>query len=281
MKSFSCKVGYKDSFINGDKKAPVLEDEMALFLKTESVNPDFVNSSSRGLTFSSCLTLHGKQELKRLFIDRIFNDDRHMTMLWYHPHEYSLRSSDQPPKYQRDKKSPPIQGQKGGWLEDKETGELERIPDIHKWVSYGRKLDSSGKKVRLEDGELLSLATSYFSMISNSEGCFIVPPHYEPKNDESNDYPGNVKFAILSSPLDDKDKQELLDIMYTRNDPIRDLDGYFCKKVKAFLYDNIGDRDMIIHEINLHSELPIDIRDNLLINMGVMKDSDANYNRYR
>jgi hypothetical protein len=285
MTSHLNKLGYRDTHAEGDAGAPVLQNELDAF--KEKINKGYSYSRFADREFFSCITPYGKEQIKDAFYTRIFEDDRHMTLLWFHPNEYNAenyrcRDNTPPPKFQMDGISPPVQGQRGGWYECPETNELKKIPDIYKWNFWGGHREDDGKFIHIKKGELCSLDLDNGRDRQDKKllnGTYVIPPHYEPHTDEKNAFQGDVKSAILSSCLDDKDKQELLDAIYTKADPIRDLDGYFCKKVKAFLYDKIGNKDHIESEIRLHKDLPQAIHDNLLVNLGVMKDEDACYSQ--
>lgn len=286
MISFKHSIGYKDTRENGDKNAPLLEEELDKFKdEIEAIGETFQFGWMSGF---SCLTPHGLSVMKSRLAFRVLNDDRPMTILWFHPSEHSAMLSDYPsPKFQSDKKSPPVQGQRGGWYECPETKELKKIPTVYKWKFYGKIKKEDGEVVDLEKGEECSKANynlkSCFSprrgnVSKELNGRYVMPPHYEPVEDICNDYQGDVKSAILASPLDDKDKQELLDLMYQINDPVSDIDSYFCKKIIKYREDPSSyDINILSMEIESNNVISREIKDNLLVNLGLMKEEETSY----
>ena len=263
------QLGFRGTRADGDMNAPLLEEELNDF--KEKVDTGFESSRIFDRYFFSCVTPHGKQMIKEALAFRIMNDDLPMTYLWRHPGNYTTDSWDMP-VYQADGISEPVEGQRGGWAfhsYDDEKITLVKIPGYVSYRSYRRKLDENGKKVMLKIGEPISNGefAPLGGPITPFDGHFTVNPHYEKKEYGINDFPGDVKSAILASCMWPEDKQELLDLFYSWNDPLFQKDSYFCKMIRRFRKGESVDPMALRKDIENCSDLNERVRENLLLNL--------------
>lgn len=271
------KLGYRGTREDGDKNAPLLEEELKKF--EGEVDPGASFSHFFDRTISVFTTPHGKKMIKEGYVFRILYDDLPMTLLTRYPGGYTT-DSWLDPVYQADGMSEPVEGQRGGWAYrswDKEKKKLVKIPGYVFWRSCRRKRNESGEKVMLEKGEPASNGEFLPMGLSRrgAQGFYEYVDHYEAQGYGVNDYPCDVKSAILSSCMWDEDKQELLDMIYHWEDPAFQKDSYFCKKIRKFMKTGEGDPELIRNEIMNCSDLSDTIQDNLLLNLnnGIEKHS--------
>ena len=148
-------IGYRGTRINGDKSAPLLEEELEKF--EGKIDPGMSSTHFLDRHIFSAVTPYGKERMVSAFYFRISNDDLPMTYLWRHPATYTCNTY-KAPIFQKDGTSPPMEGQMGGWAycNFMEKNKLVKIPGFYKYRSYRRKLDQDGKKVIISEGELIS-----------------------------------------------------------------------------------------------------------------------------
>jgi hypothetical protein len=263
MVSFDHSIGYRDTYVNGDKNAPILIEELKNF--KHKINNDSSCSTDGFRTYGSFITPYGKEQIEKALSFRISNDDRPMSLIEFRSDSYNTNNFPEP-LFQRDGVSPPTQRQLGGWYMCKSSKKLKKLPDYYQWFSNGLKKSLKTKKrTFLETGELLSTIE-----VNPNErlGFYTVLPHYDFEwGYGTNEFVGDVKSAILASCIDDENKQSLLDYMYTKDDPIRILDSYFTNKVRELSFNQIGNKDNLINEINMNKELSDKIKLNLLSNI--------------
>jgi hypothetical protein len=271
MISSAHSMGYRDSYKNGDKNAPILSEELNKF--NHKVSKDSSLSSDGFRTYSSFVTPYGKEQIIKALSFRISNGDRAMSLIQFRSDKYNSNNFPEP-LFQRDGISPPTEHQLGGWYMCNDKKELKQLPDYYKWNSFGLKTSLSKNKMTfIESGELLS---SIEINNSNRSGFYAVLPHYDYEwGYGTNDFVGDVKSAILACCIDDRDKQSLLDYMYVKDDPVRKLDTYFVKKVKILLFNGVGDKNKIVEEININKVLSEEIKSNLIDNLSAMEYKDT------
>lgn len=235
------ELGYRDTFQHGDQNAPVLKDELKKF--EDDIESDSMVSRFYERTFQAFITPYGKQKIKEAFLFRIFYDDAPMTLLWRHPggHTEDCYREEDVPKFQSDGITPAENKQMGGYKE--KNGQLIKIAPYKKWYKFSNGFGS--RRI----------------------GFWQVGAHYQPESYGVNEYEGDVKSAILASCLDDDDKQMLLDTIYQYADPVRKTDSYFCGAIMDYREGKREDYDVIKQEL-LTSDLPLKIKENLLLNLG-------------
>lgn len=275
-----------------DDEVPKLEDEMKKF--TGRVSSRIQGSSQPGYSFFSCFTAYGLQRIYDGLLERIYCDDRPVTLLWHHQGGYSHGHGFTPVKQENGEK--PVNGQKGGYYygyHRREDEKPRRMQGYYKWVSFGRKtgfVDGKKKAINLEDGEPLENIEKKYNW-ATSDGYWLALPHYMPCGEEINCYPGDVKKAILSSPLSDDMKQELLGHLYESQCPNRKIDRKYCKITREICsdmrnyYENDTDdqemKEIIENRIEIlvsslnDSSVPSFIRDNLVLNLNNYKKDYA------
>jgi len=259
-----------EKFRNKDDESKILlVDEIQILKnKNDIKNKEYLHQAY-GYSFYSCITPYGLEKIKKRLHERIDCMDRPVTLLWHH-NGYS--SYDNAPDFQLNG-SKPINGQKGGINRD-----CSKKPEYWQWVSYGKvrtRIDGKKTKIDLPQGELLENA-SY----SGYDGYWDVLPHYRKECEDMNSYIGDVKTAIITSPLSDKDKQDLLDSLYLSQCPMRYYDNKFSLHVLRYreeVYEldlncNLKKEELFLKGNKLINDLkkpevPKQISDNLISNL--------------
>ena len=255
-------------------------------LELEKFNGDiterFEGCRTGGFNFFSGITPYGLEKIRNAFLDRIHYQDRPVTLLWHHQGGHTINHGFAPVKQKNGDE--PVNGQKGGYYVTRYDDTPCKMQDFYQWVSYGRKkvyIDGKQQVVKLEIGEPLSKIEPQYNWTS-SDGHWLALPHYMPENREINRYPGDVKKAILASPLPNEWKQELLDELYLSKCPVKNVDSKYSKIVKRFC-NNIREGEMSLEYIqnkkivilqNMEDDnVPEFIKENLLLNINSYIDS--------
>lgn len=255
-------------------------------LELENFNNDitkrFEGSSSGGFHFFSGITPYGLEKIKNGLLDRIHYKDRPVTLLWHHQGGHTSFHGWTPVSQKNGDE--PVNGQKGGHYKSRPDDTPSEMEGFYQWVSYGRKkvyIDGKKQVVRLEIGEPLSKIDSQYNWAS-SDGHWLSLPHYMPENSEINRYLGNVKKAILASPLPNEWKQELLDELYLSKCPVKNIDSKYSKIVKRFCnniregkisLEYIQNKKIVILQNMEDDNVPEFIKENLLLNINSYIDS--------
>lgn len=197
-------------------------------------------SFSGGFSFCSMITPYGLEKIKMSLLERILYKDRPVTLLWHHKGGHSIGHNWTPVK-QRDGQEP-VNGQKGGYYRTpycRDDSKDSRMEDYYEWVTFGRKksyINGKPTAVKLDHGEPLANIEPKYDW-AGSSGYWQALPHYMPESENHNCFPGDVKKAILASPLSNECKQELLDELYLSKCPVKAIDRKYSKTVKNFCHD--------------------------------------------
>ena len=154
------------------------------------------------------------------------------------------------------------------------------LSDLYFWHSHNKKIiteeNGEEKKVSLKSGESLSVIEK-----DRCFGYWYKNRPLEAMGSEVNDFPFDIKSAIISSPLTDEQKQDLLNKLYVQESPVLQADHENIPWVKNFYKRCSGckhtnpfkDEQEMLNEYNFITNmlkskgLPNIVLDNLLLNM--------------
>lgn len=258
-----------------DNDVYILENEIKNFEHKIKQNEEY--SRYAYMSFYSAYTAYGLQRIYDGLLMRISLDNRPVTILQTQPPK-KCDSLFHPPISTLDGKEP-FEQQEGGVYIDKE-GKEHTLSDLYYWHSYNKKIitDENGeeKEVSLKSGEPLS--------ILGKDRCFgywYKTRPLEAMNSAVNDFPYDIKSAIISSPLTDEQKQDLLNKLYVQESPVLQADHenlpwvkHFYKRCSGYKYtEPFKDEQEMLNEYNFitnmlkSKDLPKIVLDNLLLNL--------------
>ena len=258
-----------------DNDVYILENEIKNFEHKIKQSEEYSRYSY--MSIYSAFTHYGLQRIYDGLLMRISLDNRPVTIL----QTQSPKKCDSlynPPISTLDGKEP-FDHQRGGVYIDKE-GKEKTLSDLYFWISYSKKIitneNGEEKKVSLKSGESLSVLGKERCL-----GYWYKTRPLESMGDEVNDFPYDIKSAIISSPLTDEQKQDLLNKLYVQESPVLQADRKNLPLVKNFYQRCSGfkhteifkDEQEMLNEYNFitnmlkSKDLPKIVLDNLLLNM--------------
>lgn len=258
-----------------DNDVYILENEIKNFEHKIKQNEEY--SRYAYMSIYSAFTPYGLQRIYDGLLMRISLDNRPVTILQTQSPKkcYSLYN---PPISTLDGKEP-FECQRGGVYIDNE-GKEHTLSELYFWHSYNKKIitdeNDEEKEVSLKSGEPLS--------VLGKDRCFGYWYKTRPlktMGSEVNDFPYDIKSAIISSPLTDEQKQDLLNKLYVQESPVRQSDREnlpwvknFCKRCSGCKHTkNFKDEQEMLNEYNFITNMlkskgmPKIVLDNLLLNM--------------